>query len=122
MQLLSVNKWIWVYLFIHIPSCVFTMYITLLVYVMLVPICARSGVINSDLYMGVVTSLATLYVISFIVSIKYIQIKKKFFLNIFFSDSVNDFSQETTYSLYIFNVILCYNDYNSFDYSSRISV
>lgn len=78
----AVNKWIWIYLFIHIPSFVFTMYITLIVYIVLLPISVRSGVINSDLYVGVVTALATLYITSFIV--KYfnfsICIERFFFL------------------------------------------
>lgn len=103
----SVNKWIWAYLFIHIPSFVFTMYITLIVYVALLPISARSGVINSDLYVGVVTALATLYITSFIVkkSNCNIEIGFLFVHIIFFSDSTDESSQKTMGSLYILSII-----------------
>ncbi|XP_077288076.1 uncharacterized protein LOC143912654 [Arctopsyche grandis] len=73
----TVHKWLWVYLILHIPSMVFTMYITLLVYVMLVPIAARSGVINGDLYIGVVTAIATFYVTSFAIPLMSL-VRKQF--------------------------------------------
>lgn len=73
----AVHKWVWVYLVCHIPSVIFQMYVVLLVYMMFIPVMGRSGTVNGDMYIGLLSTILILYLLNFAVSYNFLFFKLK---------------------------------------------
>lgn len=74
--MLAGYSWIWVYLIAHIPMLIFNMYIVLSAFMFFMPIFGRSGLMNSDFKIGLITPMCMFLIVGTMVTILFIYVMK----------------------------------------------